>query len=182
MTYFSGLRDFINSWDDPFVETHPDEVFRQSPQGHINADGTAVCGDSPIFSKYHRYFKRSIEVGVKDLTVALIRKFDCITYSSCQGHRSTFNAVMRPRYVGILPRNQDEFQRLLLSLQLLVNLVNSHFPHSPVVLTLGQDLVESEDLNLPGLTVFFEPVTPDEDVYFQIVDEIYNYLLLLINS
>lgn len=75
MTYLSGLQALIDSWEDPFIEPDPTDVFQQSPAGNINRDGTSACADSPIFVKYHRYFKRSLEVGVRDLTIALILKF-----------------------------------------------------------------------------------------------------------
>ena len=112
MTEFSDFKSFVDSWEDRFVEVTEFDIFKQSPQGNINSDGTTACCDSAIFTKYHRYFKRSIEQGVRDLTIALILKLNCITYSSCQGHFSREDAGMRQRYVAVMPRDEEEYQCL----------------------------------------------------------------------
>ena len=183
MTYLSRIEEFIANWDDRFVEVNPDEVFKQSPQGNINTDGTSACCDSPALSKYHRYFKKSIELGVRDLTVALILKFNCITYSSCQGHFSTPDAAMRPRYVAILPRDDNDDRRLLQIFQDLADLTYSQLPANPVKVVLGSDILESETCTMPGITLFFvsNSVLP-ETTYFNELEKVYTHLLQIIQN
>ena len=180
MTYLSGLEDFIASWDDRFVEISDRDIVRESPQGNINTEGTSACFDSPTFTKYHRRFKKSLEPGVRDLAIALILKFDCITYSSCQGHPSTADADLRQRYVAILPRNEADYRRLYTILDSLAKLTNSLLPDNPVRVVLGEDRLESEALVMPGLTLFFVAATADEDLYFREIEVVYNKVLELI--
>lgn len=185
-TYLSGVKDFIKSWDDPFVGEFAGEkgadVIRESAQGHINTDGTSACYNSPAFTKYHRKFKKSIELGVRDLTVALILKFNCITYSSCQGHRSSEKAVMRQRYVGILPRNQGEYEYLCGLFQNLAVLANSLSGDSPVQVYVQEDTLESENCVMPCFNLFFVGVRGDEETYFQEVEAVYQKFISLVNS
>lgn len=182
MTFLSGLKEFIESWEDRFVEPTELDRVRESPQGNINSEGTSACGDSPTFPKYHRYFKKSLEPGVRELAIALIQKFDCITYSSCQGHFSTPDAAMRPRYVAILPRNEEEYQRLFNILNHLAKLTNSLVPNSAVTVAIGEDRVESEECVMSGLTLFFVSTTSNEEIYFQEVEIVSKKVVELIAS
>ncbi len=182
MTYFSGLKEFIASWDDRFVEENPTETFRESPLGNINTDGSAACADSPILSKYHRKFKKSIEPGVRDLTIALILKLNCITYSSCQGHFSASKSPMRPRYVGILPRDLAEYQDLFNHLKTLSDLTNAQLPKNPVQVVLTPDTLESENFGMPCFNLFFISQSPDESIYFQEVEGVYQTFLKLLSD
>jgi hypothetical protein len=182
MTYLSGLKDFISSWDDRFVSETDWDTFRESPQGHINRDGTSACSDSPIFSKYHRKFKKSIELGVRELTVAVILKFNCITYSSCQGHFSTADAVMRQRYVGVVPRNEKEYQDLFNLFQGLALLTNAQVADTSVRVFVQEDTLASEDYIMPCLNLFFVPVAGDEETYFRDLEVVYKKLLDIIAS
>lgn len=182
MTHFSGLKEFIASWDDRFIEANPTEIFRESPLGNINTDGTAACADSPILSKYHRKFKKSIEPGVRDLTVALILKYNCITYSSCQGHFSTSKSQMRPRYVGILPRDVDEYEYFVDQLITLTELTNAVLPRNPVQVVITPDILESENCVMPCLNLFFISQSADEATYFKKVEEVYQMFLNLLTN
>ena len=182
MTYLSGIQEFIASWDDRFVEASDRDIVRESPQGNINTEGTSACCDSPTFTKYHRKFKKSLEPGVRDLAIALILKFDCITYSSCQGHPSTVDADFRQRYVAILPRNETEYRRLYSIFDSMAKLTNSLLPDNPVRVVLGEDRLESEVLAMPGLTLFFVAATADEELYFREIEVVYNKVLELIGD
>jgi hypothetical protein len=182
MTYFSGLQEFINSWDDRFVEANPAETFRESPLGNINSQGTAACADSPILSKYHRQFKKSIEPGVRDLTIALILKLNCITYSSCQGHTSTPKSAMRPRYVGILPRDRREYQDLFNQLKIWADQTNAQLQTNPVQAVLTPDTLESETCVMPCFNLFFISSSLDETRYFQELETVYQTFLNQIKS
>jgi len=182
MTYLSGIQEFIQSWNDCFVEVTESDVFATSAQGNINSDGTSACYNSPVFPKYHRYFKKSLELGIRELAIALILKFNCITYSSCQGHHSTPDAVMRPRYVAILPRNPEEYQRFFNLFHHLANLTNQQIPGNSVRVAIGDDTLESEDGAMPGITIFFVSDISDEEVYFQDVEIAYQKLLQVVHN
>ncbi|MEM1172639.1 MAG: hypothetical protein AAGJ08_27085 [Cyanobacteria bacterium P01_H01_bin.35] len=182
MTEFSDLKSFVDSWEDRFVEVTEFDVFQQSPNGNINTDGTAACCDSQIFPKYHRYFKRSIEPGVRDLTIALILKLNCITYSSCQGHFSTKDAVMRQRYVAVMPRNDEEYQQLFNTFNQIADLTNYQFAGNPVKVVVGNDNLESEGKITKCLTLFFVSNDANESEYFREIESVYNYVIQQINQ
>ncbi len=182
MTEFSNLKSFVNTWEDRFVEVTEFDVFKESPQGNINSNGTAVCCDSPVFTKYHRYFKRSIELGIRDLIIALILKLNCITYSSCQGHFSTTDVPMRPRYVAVLPRDAQEYERLLTIFSQIAALTNVQFPNHPVKVVVGNDNLESEDEVKKCLTLFFVLNHGNEAEYFREIEPVYNYVLQQVNQ
>ncbi|MDJ0555335.1 MAG: hypothetical protein QNJ68_13005 [Microcoleaceae cyanobacterium MO_207.B10] len=182
MTEFNDLKSFLDSWEDRFVEVTEFDIFQQSPNGNINTDGTAACCDSPIFTKYHRYFKRSIEPGVRDLTIALILNLNCITYSSCQGHLSTKDAVMRQRYVAVMPRDEEEYERLFNIFNQIAESTNYHFAKNPVKVVIGNDNLESEGKSTKCLTLFFVSDDVDESEYFREIQPVYNYVLQQVNQ
>jgi hypothetical protein len=182
MTEFSDLKSFVDSWEDRFVEVTEFDVFKNSPKGNINSDGTATCCDSPIFTKYHRYFKRSIEEGIRDLTIALILKFNCITYSSCQGHFSTEDVGMRQRYVAVMPRDEEEYQHLFNSFNQIAELTNKRFSDHPVKVFVGNDNLKSEGKVTKCLTLFFVSNNADEAEYFRGIKPVYNYVLQQVNQ
>lgn len=182
-SYLSGVKDFIKSWDNPFVGEANETAneIRESPQGNINSEGTSACYNSPAFTKYHRKFKKSLEAGIRDLTIALILKLNCITYSSCQGHHSTNDAVMRQRYVGILPRDYTEYEYLYRLFQNLAALTNSLCSDNPVQVYIQEDILESEDCVMPCLNLFFVGIRGDENTYFQEIETVYQKFLSLVN-
>ena len=182
MTYLSGIKEFIQSWDDCFVEVTDTDVFSRSPQGNINSDGTSACYNSPAFTKYHRYFKKSLEPGIQELAIALILKFNCITYSSCQGHYSTADAAWRPRYVAIIPRNPQEYEQFFNLFHRLANLINQQIPHNSVQVAIGDDTLESENCLMPGITLFFVSDQSDESLYFQNVEIAYQKALEVVQN
>ncbi|MCL2923537.1 MAG: hypothetical protein MGG11_10805 [Trichodesmium sp. MAG_R03] len=182
MTEFSDLKSFVDSWEDRFVELTEFDIFKHSPNGNINSDGTAACCDSPIFTKYHRYFKRSIEPGVRDLTIALILKLNCITYSSCQGHFSTEDAGMRQRYIAVMPRDEKEYQHLFNSFNQIAELTKERFPDHPVKVIVGNDNLKSEGKITKCLTLFFVPNNADEAEYFREIESVYDYVLQKVNQ
>ncbi|KOR34403.1 MULTISPECIES: hypothetical protein [Planktothricoides] len=182
MTFVSGVKEFIQSWDDCFVEVTETDVFATSPQGNINSEGTSACYNSAIFPKYHRYFKKSLEAGIRELAIALIRKYNCITYSSCQGHATTNDAVMRQRYVAILPRTPQEYERFFNLFHHLAKLTNQQIADNSVKVAIGDDPVESEDGVMPGITLFFVADHKDETLYFHDVEIAYQKVLEIVLS
>jgi hypothetical protein len=182
MTFVSGVKEFIQSWDDCFVEVTETDVFATSPQGNINSEGTSACYNSAIFPKYHRYFKKSLEAGIRELAIALIRKYNCITYSSCQGHAATNDAVMRPRYAAILPRTPQEYERFFNLFHHLARLTNQQIADNSVKVAIGNDPVESEEVVMPGITLFFVADHTDEALYFHDVEIAYQKVLEILLS
>ncbi|MGL5508766.1 MAG: hypothetical protein ACRDB1_04060 [Microcoleaceae cyanobacterium] len=184
MTYVSELKHFLQHWDDPFIEVAEGEEFAVGALGNINTAGNAQCADSPIFTKYHRYLKRSLELGVRDLVTAFILKYNLITYSSCQGHPATAESEMRCRYIAFIPKDEVDYQRVDEILQYFMHAVNAEFSTHPVQIAMGKDDVESEEITMPALTFFFVPISDNisETVYFQEVEPIYRRTVDLINA
>lgn len=181
-TYLSGLKQFIASWDDPFVEEKQGEIIRESKEGHINTDGTTACFNSPIFTRYHRKFKRSLESGIRELATVFILKFKCITYSTCQGHFSTPDAVMRQRYVGIIPRNEKEYDSIKNLLLKITEETNAQISTGCVRLCVHEDRIDSEDCSLPCLHLFFVGIEGDEHSYFHDLESVYQQVLKNLSS
>ncbi|NEP47179.1 MAG: hypothetical protein F6K35_51555, partial [Okeania sp. SIO2H7] len=104
------------------------------------------------------------------------------TYSSCQGHYATPDAIMRQRYVAILPRDAEDYQRLLNILNDIAEQTNSHFYSNPVKVAIAEDKIKSEDCEMTGLVFSFVSVFYEEHIYFRELEPVYNYVLKLVNS
>lgn len=95
----------ISWWDQVYIEQHTPIVY--SRDGRINHHGELHNFDGTIFSKNHPMFLPSLEVWVRELVIVLIKRFNCITYNSCQWHKNS-----PKRRVGILPRDMQELESI----------------------------------------------------------------------
>ncbi|MET7424295.1 hypothetical protein [Dactylosporangium sp. NPDC005555] len=53
-------------------------------------------------------FAACLEPGVRDLVLAVLDAWDCLTYSSCEGHPGGGGRSPAPCEIGILPRDDEE--------------------------------------------------------------------------
>jgi hypothetical protein len=180
---FKGLAAFLKRWDDAeyarrtAAATPPKEaLFKTSPLGNINAAGSPHCVTSTIFDRHHPLFIDSLEAGVRDLTVELIERLDCITYSSCEGHRSVRVPPVREfsyRKVGIVSRDEDEHQRLTEALDALVQTTNgADIAPTTVRMDVRRRVLTSEMEDRPCIELVFVSGTDDEEVYFRDVEAV----------
>ena len=182
VNYVNGLSEFVRSWDirHSMYESNS-EIFGKSAQGNINKDGTGWCITAAVHVSSHPRFEELLEDGVKDLVMALIQQFDCITCSSCQGHASIEDTTpMRERTVEILPRHGVEYEELLSKLTALSDKANLESSSNAVRVMVLESIVESEDGCRPGLRIIFESLIQNEEQYFQDTGNLYDKYVDLI--
>lgn len=114
INYLTTLDDFLVRWDQPASLTASGRRVR-GPAG----------GGAPVYARHHPRFHESLEAGVRPLVLALVEHFDCVTYSSCEGHPASRRRVMRPLHVGVVGRTAAEHARLREQLQSLIRRVQS---------------------------------------------------------
>jgi uncharacterized protein len=177
----TALRQFIASWDSPPVSDGAARIpLKRGKLGNINLKGT-VEGPAPIFTRSHPQFVESLEEGIKDLVLCLITKFDCITYSSCAGHASEDGRrLLCGRSVSILPRDEAEYESLRDVIGRAVGEVGA--PSGHVVLQLEESLLESDELDMPGLDINFRPTTERAAPYFEELEPLYRHLVERLNG
>lgn len=166
----SRIKDFINDWD-AITSLTEDTPIKTSISDNINIEGTSSCFESFVFTKKHPSFTKAIEAKIRPLVILLVRSYNCITYSSCQGHFSTLDNVdLREMHVGILPRSKAEYEYLLDFLIIKANIVNSQVQSSHVIINIKQSVLTSEEnetdlVSMPCIDVFFSCIS-SEDYYF----------------
>jgi len=166
----SRIRDFINEWDAATLSVE-DMSMKTSISDNINIEGTSSCFESFVFTKDHPNFTQAIESKIRPLVILLVRSYNCITYSSCQGHFSTLdNADLREMHVGILPRSKAEYENLLDFLVIKADVVNSQIQSSHVIINIKRSILTSEEdeedlISMPCIDIFFS-CTSSEDRYF----------------
>jgi hypothetical protein len=146
--------------------------------GQINIDGTAAS-PSMTLPRSHPSFISSLETGVKDLVVLLNDTFDCITYSSCEGHGDG-DILLRGRNVDILPRDREEMGYLSSALGDIIE--GARLPNESVDLVLRREILTSEIGDHDALDLNFLPLTRSAKAYFDAVGPIYDRLLSAIRS
>jgi hypothetical protein len=182
--YLHGLKTFIKMWDKNQFNVEIDlDMLRLSDKGNVNFAGNSICYESPTLTKSHPLFGKAIEVGVRKLTFSLVKKLNCITYSSCQGHFSSKESpIMRQRYVGIIPRNEQESQYFLKYLHDLANTVNNQVKQTLVRVVIDTRMLDSDEGSMSCINFCFVPlISEDEELYFRDVEIVYNQVLEVLN-
>ena len=176
VNFFNGLEDFIAKWEG-YVAYSPhmdkDLTFVKGKQGVINLDGERSCFEASIFSKASSLFENAIEDGIKSLVIFLVRSIDCITYTSCQGHAESECTSLSYRHVGILPRNEQEYQSLIKKLNRVKSHVDETIVDSFVEVVVEENFVDSETLRMPCIDITFVPTENHEDQYFIHLEKTY---------
>ena len=189
MNKFKNLRSFLRNWDASITESVVDAEVKVSLLGNINIAGTAANGSpSHTLTRNDPRFYSFIEPGIRGLVQALIEKFDCITYSSCEGHPSIpGKTVFEPRHVGMIPRDYEEYLVLHKSLIYLTACVNERMcapgsDHGVYIVTRIEP-VESDDGDpLYGLDLYFYKLEDDEGKYFSEVNTATSMLTELVQA
>jgi len=169
----SDARGFIAAWDRP---GHPRNawptVLLETAFGNINSSGDPANRMAPALGPAHPDFERSLERGVRDLVLAMVRRHGWITYTSCEGHRYRRTAL-RPtlRMVGILPRDDAQRAQIVAILQPIVDDVGLWW--SPVQPRLRcEPLVSGED-SFTAINLVFDRAWGPWSIYFGWVDRLY---------
>lgn len=169
---FSGLQDFKDRWDNPSLANsdcqEPNKVNRS---GQINLTGKDDCTKARTYTRYETEFEGSLETGVKRLVLSLIEIFDCITYSSCQGHNVTDeNKHFALRHVSILPRNFDEYEYYKKSLNKITQVIGPETKEKQIVVKIVEKTLFSGNLTLPCLDIIFQFTGNGLEQYFDNID------------
>src|SRR5206468_1950026 len=93
------------------------------------------------------------------------------TYSSCEGHRGA-DAVGRftLRHVGIVPRDEREYQQLAEALMVLAHATNAIAAAPAVHIAVRPEVLTSAGAERSCLDLVFVAHTDDEDSYFRDVE------------
>jgi hypothetical protein len=179
-----GLVDFLRRWQSREEENRAAVPLRTSENGNINVEGSPQSYSSAIFTRWHASFTDSLEPGVRELVLALIEAWDCITYSSCEGHRSIAGTPWRPRHVRMASRSSAEDQRIGSALDQLVTRTNA--PHcggpGPVLVQRRSTIVGDAGLEMPGWDLVFASTSSDEDGYWASLEPVYRTCLLAVEE
>ena len=107
----------------------------------------------------------------------MVTEWDCVTYSSCEGHRSNTRAPPECAICEWL-RSRAENLRLRGTLDRLVEMTNADVNETGVLLSWKHSvIVGDEGLEAPGLDLIFEPQSDDERLYWKWLDASYSRCL-----
>jgi hypothetical protein len=169
-----GIESFLRSWS--VVPENP-VLFpiRRGATGHRNLIGSPQA-PAVILGMWQPQFVESLETGVRDLVLSLIRRFSCVTYSSCEGHvTEDGSAVLCGRNVAILCRDAEEHERLRYRLEAAVQRVST--PMTFVLLQVADNVLETDVADMRCLDLNFVPLTPVPEQYFAELELVYDDLL-----
>ncbi|MER9427311.1 hypothetical protein [Mesorhizobium sp. M0408] len=179
----NGLIDFLRRWDDKGELKYKELRFSVADGGNINLQGNSGCNESFLLTRWHPSFANSLEAGVRELVVRLVTAWDCVTYSSCEGHRSSAQVPARVRHVRLVSRSKAEHVRLGSMLKRLVDATNADIGDPGVRLAWKASVIVAEEgLEAPGLDLIFEPQSDDERVYWKYLDTSYQRCLLQLSK
>jgi len=179
----NGLIDFLRRWDDKGELKYKELRFSVADGGNINLQGNSECNESFLLTRWHRSFADSLEAGVRELVMRLVTDWDCVSYSSCEGHWSSAQVSARVRHVRLVSRSKAEHMRLGSMLKRLVDATNADIGDPGVRLAWKPSVIVAEEgLEAPGLDLIFEPQSDDERVYWKYLDTCYQRCLLQLSK
>jgi hypothetical protein len=165
------LMGFLRRWEDRDELNRALVPLAIADEGNINLHGTSEFSESLLLTRWHPSFESCVEAGVRELVMQLVTDWDCVTYSSCEGHRSSPVVPARVRHVRLLPRSRAEHEQLARMLTQLVALSNDGAADADVGVTWKESVVRSgRSLEAPGFDLVFEPRTTDERTYWQALE------------
>jgi 2-oxoglutarate-Fe(II)-dependent oxygenase superfamily protein len=135
-----------------------------------------------ILSCSHPEFRLALEPGVRDVVVALIGSLNCVTYSSCEGHRATPKAPAQWFHVGILARSPKEHTKLLRELHDLADEVNHRIGPDAPAFRIESRRLNSESNSWPCLDLVIVPNGLPEATYFSRLPKARRALLQMLSK
>lgn len=173
MNKSKGLWSLIKKWDAESTYAKSNVVPIISNSGNINKVGSDSVSESHLLFVNDINFYDFIESGIKKEVKALINTFNCITYSSCEGHK--YENDYEPRNIGVIPRDYEEYCFLKKAFFELITKTNinliKNYRDCDVYLSLEVDKVETDDgPNLISLEIYFFSLSDDAVNYFNYID------------
>jgi hypothetical protein len=176
--YAIGYRDFLRRWESREEKYDCEVRITRGLDGNINLTGGSDCCSSYLLTRWHPSFLDSLEPGVKELVERLIETWDCATYSSCEGHRSTKTDTMRIRNVRMGTRSRREHAKLVARVGLLSENVNRSLDMGGILLECRESSLDLEEgFEAPSVDLLFSPQTNYEDVYWREIETVYRKAL-----
>lgn len=130
----------IGAWDrhkGPFPGDAMLADLRQGSFRNINVGGSPDGATAPTIPHWHPLFASSIEAGIREIVLHLVKECGWITYTSCEGHDyGPEGSPPAMRHVGVLPRRDDEFVRVHHYLQTVISGCAALIDAGPVSLAL----------------------------------------------
>jgi uncharacterized protein len=108
INYMDEVSGYLYDWDSSLKSYDKHVQIGKGIQGNISESGELDEPSAFSLTPSHPQFLECIEEGVRDLVMVLIENLNCVTYSSCQGHKLPDGGGVRPRNVGVLCRDQAE--------------------------------------------------------------------------
>ena len=177
--HFTSLLQFMRRWDSvaaPLTCSEPGN--RISRGGRINLEGSETCSAARTYTRWDTEFVEVIEPGVRRLVLTLVEKFDCITYSSCEGHPEPPNGgTVTVRHVGILPRDSGEYEDLIQTVRGVAAECNRQIPGRGARVSVVERTLSSEDIEAPCFEILFEREGSGWPAYFNHLEEVYGLFL-----
>jgi hypothetical protein len=179
VNYLGGVRGLLERWDRGGCGSGERPVVAGA-SGNVNIHGSASETAAYIFAPHEPQFLGSLEPRIRPLVVALIDAMDCVTYSSCQGHRTTKHSPARPAAVGLLARHPDEGAYLHAVLSRLADRAMAGFLSREVGVRVTLGTLDSDNGPHPCVDLQFVSTTGDEAAYFAAIDDAVALLTRLI--
>jgi uncharacterized protein len=170
------IMDFKRSWDFSLEVQGPGLKIVEGPEGNISETGEVKNPTSVTLTPSHPLFINCVEKGVIELVRVLVEDINCITYSSCQGHKVPGHDLILPRNVGVLCR--DETEQLFLN-DLFMAAASKSQPIRPKIFN---DWVESENDLFRSVEIVFDCEPTQQENYWSIVEESYHSFLRNLKS
>lgn len=179
--FLNNLDEFVAKWDNgDFASSN--SVNEASDRGELNTDGTLGNTVAFVFTKNDPRFWTSVEPRVRALVKCMIQRFDCITYSSCEGHPASRDIPYKMRHVGILPRDDVEFERCLSMMKAAVAKAAGKSKSGCVEIAVVEDQLNSELTSRPCIDLWFRACCSDITKYFEQVDIVTRDLVSILET
>ena len=179
-----NIPDFIEAWDRGYASVDNIQI-KRSKEGNLNSLGDPLSSFAPVVTKHHPLFFNFVEEGIQALAKKIVIDFNCITFSSCQGHpayrtHGGFSAL-RPRGLSILPRNNAELQEICKKLKRVCDQTNTEMASEYVVVEVKKERLEVRNNGYTkywqSIDLTFIPLVNASASYFDVIGEIYQAFL-----
>lgn len=173
INFVTALHQFVVEWDTKADASakFQKSIVKISDNGKINATGERDNSAAYLLTASHPGFKKLLEPAVKKTVLNLIKRFNVITYSSCEGH--LHDTFFETGHVRMVSRNKREQRQLLKSLTDICDNTNRKNSSSTVRVVCKESVINTNDgLDRVGVDIFFTSSDGEARSYFQYRDDV----------